>query len=93
MKRKFILDTNVILHDASCIFHFQGNDVVIPITVIEELDNFKKGHDQIHFNAREFIRFLDQFPGEKITAGGESLGQGRGKILILTNYGDADEVK
>ena len=93
MKKKFVLDTNVILHDASCIFHFQKNDVIIPITVIEELDNFKKGHDQIHFNAREFIRFLDQFPSEKIIAGGESLGPGRGKIIILTNYNDADEVK
>jgi PhoH-like ATPase len=93
MKKKFVLDTNVILHDSSCTFHFQDNDVVIPITVIEELDNFKKGHDQLNFNAREFIRFLDQFSGEKIIHGGESLGQGRGKILILTNYGDDPDVQ
>jgi len=52
MKKLFVLDTNVILHDASCAFHFQDNDVVVPITVIEELDNFKKGHDQLNFNAR-----------------------------------------
>ena len=93
MKKKFVLDTNVILHDSSCIFHFQDNDVIIPITVIEELDNFKKGHDQLNFNAREFIRYLDQFPGEKIIAGGESLGEGRGKILILTNYTDDVDVQ
>ncbi len=93
MKKKFVLDTNVILHDSSCAFHFQDNDVVIPITVIEELDSFKKGHDQLNFNAREFIRFLDRFSGEKIIDGGESLGEGRGKILILTNYSDAPEVR
>ena len=93
MKKLFVLDTNVILHDASCAFHFQDNDVVVPITVIEELDNFKKGHDQLNFNAREFIRFLDKFSGKKIINGGESLGKGRGKILILTNYSDAAEVR
>jgi PhoH-like ATPase len=93
MKKKFVLDTNVVLHDSSCAFNFQDNDVIIPITVIEELDSFKRGHDQIHFNAREFIRFLDQFRGDKIIDGGESLGEGRGKILILTNYGDDTDVK
>ena len=93
MKKKFVLDTNVILHDSSCAFHFEDNDVVIPITVIEELDGFKRGHDQLNFNAREFIRFLDQFPGDKIINGGERLGDGRGNILILTNYGDDPAVK
>lgn len=93
MKKKFVLDTNVVLHDSSCAFNFKDNDVVIPITVIEELDGFKRGHDQINFNAREFIRFLDEFRGDKIIDGGESLGEGRGKILILTNYGDDSEVK
>lgn len=92
MKKIFLLDTNVILHDAGCVFHFEENDIVIPITVIEELDAFKRGQDQIHFNAREFIRFLDQFPGDKIVDGGERLGPGRGKILILTNYGDDPDV-
>jgi len=93
LKKKFVLDTNVILHDSSCIFHFADNDIVIPITVIEELDAFKKGHDQLNFHAREFIRFLDQFPGSKIVNGGESLGNGRGKILIMTDYGDDPEVR
>ncbi|MBN1481989.1 PhoH family protein [candidate division KSB1 bacterium] len=93
MKKKFVIDTNVILHDSSCVFHFEDNDVIIPITVIEELDAFKRGRDQIHFNAREFIRFLDQFRGDKIINGGENLGEGRGKILILTNYGDDPDVK
>jgi PhoH-like ATPase len=40
----FILDTNVILHDSACINNFQEHDIVIPITVLEELDQFKKGN-------------------------------------------------
>jgi len=42
-KKIFVLDTNVILHDSSCIYQFQEHDIVIPITVLEELDHFKKG--------------------------------------------------
>ena len=44
MKKIFVLDTNVILHDSSCINQFKDNDIYIPITVIEELDKFKKGN-------------------------------------------------
>ena len=47
----FVLDTNVILHDSSCIYNFQEHDIVIPITVLEELDNFKKGQQIINFHA------------------------------------------
>ncbi|MFA7211231.1 MAG: PIN domain-containing protein, partial [Bacteroidales bacterium] len=50
----FVFDTNVLLHDHKCLDHFQENDIVIPIIVLEELDKFKKGNDQINFNAREF---------------------------------------
>ena len=42
-KKTFVLDTNVILHDSTCIYQFDEHDIVIPITVIEELDRFKKG--------------------------------------------------
>ena len=93
MKKIFLIDTNVILHDAHCIFHFEDNHIVIPITVIEEIDAFKRGHDLIHFHAREFIRTLDEFPGEKLVDGGVNLGEGLGNISILTDYKDADEVK
>ncbi len=56
----FVLDTNVILHDSTCIHNFEDNDIVIPISVLEELDQFKRGNEQIHFNAREFLRQLDE---------------------------------
>ena len=44
MKKTFVIDTNVLIHDPESIFRFEDNDVVIPITVIEELDDLKKGH-------------------------------------------------
>ncbi len=59
-KKIFVLDTSVILHDHNSINNFEEHDIVIPITVLEELDNFKKGNETINFEAREFIRFLDQ---------------------------------
>ena len=59
-KKIFVIDTNVILHDATCIQNFEDNDVVIPISVLEELDQFKRGNEQIHYNARDFLRRLDE---------------------------------
>ena len=70
----FILDTNVILHDSSCIQQFQENDVVIPLTVLEELDQFKRGSQVINLNAREFSRTLDSLTGQDIFNGGVSMG-------------------
>jgi len=58
-KKIFILDTSVILFDHQAVVNFQEHDVAIPITVLEELDNFKKGNDTINFEARQFIRFVD----------------------------------
>lgn len=85
-KKVFVLDTNVILHDYNCIHSFQDNDIVIPITVLEEIDNFKRGQDQIHYNAREFVRILDGLSGDKLIKEGVSLGPGKGKIKIITNH-------
>ena len=48
-RKLFVLDTNVILHDSNCIRNFQEHDVAIPITVLEELDKFKRGNEDIHF--------------------------------------------
>jgi PhoH-like ATPase len=81
-KKIFILDTNVILHDSSCIYQFSEHDIVIPITVLEELDNFKKGNDSLNFHAREFARTLDSLSGNKLFNGGVPIGEGRGKISI-----------
>jgi PhoH-like ATPase len=83
-KKLFVLDTNVILHDYKCIFNFEENDVIVPIVVLEELDKFKKGNDQINFQAREFMRELDKLSGDDLFNGGVSLGEGKGFLSIET---------
>ena len=70
----FVLDTNVILHDCRCIRKFEENDVAIPITVLEELDQFKRGNEDIHFQAREFLRCLDALTGDVLSPQGSPLG-------------------
>ncbi len=82
-KRKiFVLDTNVILHDPSCIYEFSNHDIILPITVIEELDNFKKGNETINFHAREFARALDSISSNKPFEKGFRIAKGKGKIFI-----------
>lgn len=78
----FVLDTNVILHDSSCIYQFADNDIVIPMSVLEELDHFKKGNEMVNFHAREFVRELDALSGDKIFESGIPLGPGLGRLRI-----------
>lgn len=82
MTKTFVLDTNVILHDSTCIYQFDEHDIVVPITVIEELDRFKKGKDILNCNAREFLRALDDLTGHHIFNGGVSIGEGKGRICV-----------
>jgi PhoH-like ATPase len=58
-KKTFVLDTNVLLHDPSCLFRFEEHDIFIPMVVLEELDAAKKGTSEIARNARQVSRFLD----------------------------------
>src|SRR3954471_9553488 len=62
-RKIFVLDTSVIIYDHTAIKNFKEHDVVIPITVLEELDNFKKGNDTKNFSAREFTRYVDRLSG------------------------------
>ena len=78
--KTFVLDTNVILHDPTCISHFQENNIVIPLVVIEEMDHFKRGNQVINLNAREFARTLDSLTGNALFDGGIPLGKKKGKI-------------
>jgi PhoH-like ATPase len=64
-KKIFVLDTSVIIYNHNALRTFQEHDVVIPINVLEELDNFKKGNDNKNFEAREFIRDLDSLSQDK----------------------------
>ncbi len=56
----FVLDTSVLLYDSGAVSNFDDNDIAIPITVLEELDGFKKGNTVTNLHAREFIRYMDQ---------------------------------
>jgi PhoH-like ATPase len=95
-KKIFVLDTSVLLFDHDSINNFEDNDVAIPITVLEELDNFKVGNDTKNFQAREVIRTLDKLSGKGGLNDWISLGKSRGKIRIvmtnLVNGRDAEKV-
>lgn len=82
----FVLDTNVILHDHNALKHFQDNDLVIPVAVIEEADNFKKGADSLAFNARGFMRTMDRITEGKLTDKGYLIGKGLGYLRIEPNH-------
>ena len=82
----FVLDTNVILHDSACIYQFADNDVVVPITVLEELDAFKKGNDSINYHAREFLRSLDAISGDRLFGGGVRINTQRGKLFVRLEH-------
>ncbi len=79
----FVLDTNVILHDAHCIEKFEDNDLIIPITVLEELDKFKRGNEDKHFQARHFLRTLDSLTGPLLSESGASRGENLGNIRVV----------
>lgn len=62
-KRLFVLDTNVLMHDPTALFRFQEHDIYLPMVVLEELDNNKKGHSEVARNARQASRFMDELMG------------------------------
>ena len=83
----FVLDTNVILHDFHSIYKFQENDLVVPLAVIEELDKFKKGDGTINYNAREFVRKIDELSDQNQNSGkGYPLGSGLGTLTLSVNH-------
>jgi PhoH-like ATPase len=78
----YVLDTNVILHDNSCVYQFEEHDIVVPITVLEELDHFKKETNELGYHSREFGRSIDSLAGDKLFTVGVELGEGKGKLFI-----------
>jgi len=89
----FVLDTNVILHDAGCLWNFKEHDIAIPITVLEELDKFKKGNEAINFQARAFLRRLDELTSDVLTEEGTSLGSDLGNIRVVLRGDHGDELR
>jgi len=90
VKKTFILDTNVLLHDPDSIFSFQDNEVVIPFAVIEEIDAQKKRQDEFGRNAREVCRKLDAFRENGRLSEGVILPNGCKLWIELNHYGPVD---
>ena len=85
-KKIYVLDTSVILFSHDSIMNFEENDIGIPITVLEELDHLKKGNDTINFEAREFIRMIDELSNNQMLNNWIPLnGKTKGKFKILVN--------
>lgn len=82
MNKFFVLDTNVLLHNSEAISSFSNNTVVLPMTVIEELDKFKKNNDELGRNARQVIRHLDRLRKQGNLGRGVSMENGG--ILRIT---------
>jgi PhoH-like ATPase len=82
----YVLDTSVLLYDSDAVKNFQKNDVAIPITVLEEMDTFKKGNDVINLHAREFSRYLDKISNKNMLQKWIPLnGETHGKLRVLNN--------
>lgn len=80
----FVLDTSVIIFNHNALESFEEHDVAIPITVLEELDNFKKGNDIKNFEAREFIRIIDAYSeGRSLTDWIPLNGKSKGKFKVV----------
>ena len=87
----FVLDTNVLLHDPTCLFRFEEHDVYLPMIVLEELDGHKKGMTEVARNGRQTSRTLDALAaqvGEDMTKGlplsGTGHAEARGRLFFQT---------
>jgi PhoH-like ATPase len=84
MKKNFVLDTNVLLHDPRALFAFDDNNVIIPIYVIEEIDQFKRDLSELGRNARQVARYLDGFRAEGRLGQGVKLPEGGTVRVVFT---------
>jgi PhoH-like ATPase len=84
-RKLFVLDTNVLIHNPNSLFSFQDNVVIIPIVVIEEIDNFKKGLDEKGRNARQIGRYLDKLRSDGSLKDGVLMDNG-GYIIVSVTH-------
>lgn len=90
MRKNFVFDTNVLLHDPGAILKFEDNDVIIPIYVIEEIDTFKRDMSELGRNAREISRLLDRFREQgNLGEGVELPGGGLLRVSLETSVQNA----
>ena len=92
-KKIFVLDTSVIIYEHNSILNFDEHDVGIPITVLEELDNFKKGNDTKNFEAREFIRLIDKLAKDQMLHHWNPInGKGKGNFKVVMDTGGTEQI-
>ncbi len=96
MKKIFVLDTNVLLHSAAALSSFEDNEIVIPMTVLEELDKFKRNQDELGRNARHVIRRLDELRATGSLYEGVKLCNSPdpdkcGTLRVMVSHGRLDE--
>jgi PhoH-like ATPase len=87
MKKIYVIDTNVLVHDPDALLHFEDNEIVLPIAVIEELDGLKRGQGEIPASVRQALRLIDSFREQGNLSRGVPL-QGGGSLRVET-AGDA----
>ncbi len=85
MKKNFVLDTNVLLYDPQALFKFEDNNIIVPITVIEEVDRFKKDLNEIGRNARFISRQLDELRKKGKLSNGVELSSGGILKVVLSD--------
>ncbi len=91
-KKIFVLDTSVLLYDSDAIKNFEKHDIAIPITVLEELDSFKKGNSVTNLHAREFIRYLDKISDANMIQKWIPLnGKTHGNIRVISDEGSKQD--
>lgn len=90
MKKSFVLDTNVLLHNAASMESFADNEVVIPIDVIEELDTFKTQNNELGRNARQVIRMLDHLRIKGNLRDGVPVGEAGGSVRVELKVGSLE---
>ncbi|MBO4516460.1 PhoH family protein [bacterium] len=83
IKKLFVLDTNVLIHDPNAIFNFDEHDIVIPITVVEELDRLKSGNESKNISAREASRNLTKLIKKANTTSSIPLGPKKGTLSFF----------
>lgn len=91
-KKLFVLDTNVMMHDPTCLFRFEEHDIYIPMVVLEELDKFKKGTGEVERNTRQALRFLNQIVSshqgdveDGFSLSSQEQGDGKGRLFFQSN--------
>lgn len=81
-KKTYILDTNVYLTEADCLFQYKNNDIVIPLKVLDEIDKHKKRQDLVGAQARKIIRTLDNLRESGNLSKGSRISKGKGIVTV-----------